>query len=60
MAEKHIGASKCCHVCSNNEQIIDYVDSLMKSSFEGWTKEEENAYKTACLSIKRFIEKRGI
>jgi hypothetical protein len=38
-------------------QIIDYIDRLIDpDSFEGWPIVERNAYITACISIRKFIE----
>jgi hypothetical protein len=41
----------------NIDNLKNYINMLMKESFEGWTKDEERGYLTACISIEKWIDK---
>lgn len=40
----------------NSEVILKYIDKLLNESFEGWSKDEIKGYKTALISIEKFIK----
>lgn len=39
------------------EKTIEYITLLLSQSFEGWTEEEINGYKTALISVLEYIKK---
>lgn len=41
------------------EKLINYIDKLLSQSFDYWTDEEVNGYKTALISIREFIINNG-
>lgn len=39
----------------NMKKLFDYIKLLQDQSFEGWSEEEKNGYRTALFSIKEKI-----
>ena len=39
------------------EKILEYIKLLENNSFECWTDGEKRGYLTACISIRKKIEK---
>jgi len=42
------------------DKVLEYIELLESNSFEHWTDEEKLGYLTACISIRKFIEKRNL